>query len=146
MSTMTERVEAGVAWLDDKRPDWRERVEAERLDMSDGCDCVCGQAFAQCVGHVEDARNGYMVACSLGVPGRGPITYGARDRWAEDHGFTYNGKLDIPADLQERPGREMSLTEMVEWDERQDAATQAAWKALDELWRLALAGRPLALA
>lgn len=45
MSTIAERVAAGAAWLDENVPDWVERIDLARLDVSDCVDCVLGQLF-----------------------------------------------------------------------------------------------------
>jgi hypothetical protein len=46
MSTITERVAAGAAWLDANRPGWVERIDLDTLDLGDPCRCVLGQDFA----------------------------------------------------------------------------------------------------
>lgn len=43
MSTITERTERGAALLDARRPGWWQRIDLDRLDLSDTCDCVAGQ-------------------------------------------------------------------------------------------------------
>ncbi len=45
MSTIAERVARGVAWLDETRPGWAERVDLDRLDLASPCRCVLGQEF-----------------------------------------------------------------------------------------------------
>lgn len=42
---MRERVARGVALLDEHVPDWRDRIDPNRLNMIDGCRCVLGQVF-----------------------------------------------------------------------------------------------------
>jgi hypothetical protein len=41
--TPEQRVARGVALLDERVPDWRERIDTDRLDMVDGTACVVGQ-------------------------------------------------------------------------------------------------------
>jgi hypothetical protein len=43
MSTVAERVNAGIAWLDEHEPGWRQRVDRDRLDQEDCTRCVGGQ-------------------------------------------------------------------------------------------------------
>lgn len=43
METMADRVQRGVALLDQRVPDWRERIDVERLDMAVSAHCVLGQ-------------------------------------------------------------------------------------------------------
>lgn len=45
-----DRVAAGVAWLDEHRPDWRERVVLRVFDIRSACCCVLGQVFADKAG------------------------------------------------------------------------------------------------
>ena len=35
----------GERLLDRVQPDWRDKVDRERLCMSDGCDCILGQVY-----------------------------------------------------------------------------------------------------
>lgn len=74
------RVDRGAAWLDTAFPGWRDRIDADRLDLGDNCDCVLGQLL--------EAHRGdefYDLAAdhadewgSEAYPG---------ERWALDHGF-----------------------------------------------------------
>lgn len=43
--TMEENVARGVALLDEKVPNWRERISAEDLEMSSTRSCILGQLF-----------------------------------------------------------------------------------------------------
>lgn len=45
MSTIAERVSAGIALLDEKVPDWRERVSVEDFDIRSTYNCILGQVF-----------------------------------------------------------------------------------------------------
>lgn len=42
---LQERVQRGMALLDKKRPGWRESINTEILDLSDGYCCVLGQVY-----------------------------------------------------------------------------------------------------
>lgn len=50
-TTITERVAAGAAWLDEQRPGWwqdgPDGIDLGGLDMDDACLCVLGQVFAE---------------------------------------------------------------------------------------------------
>lgn len=41
--TETQRVEAGIAWLDDVRPQWWQELDLDSLDLGSGSHCVLGQ-------------------------------------------------------------------------------------------------------
>ena len=43
VNDITGRVERGAALLDEKRPDWWQDIDLDRLDISTGCTCVAGQ-------------------------------------------------------------------------------------------------------
>lgn len=45
MSTVAQRVAAGVEWLDANYPDWRDNVTLEYFDIQDSSKCVLGQLF-----------------------------------------------------------------------------------------------------
>lgn len=41
----SERVDAGVAWLDDRSPGWANRIDLTRLDITSSTNCVVAQLF-----------------------------------------------------------------------------------------------------
>ena len=43
LSLIHGRVAAGVAWLEDRDPDWFMKEDVERLNIEIQCDCVLGQ-------------------------------------------------------------------------------------------------------
>lgn len=51
----TMAVARGLALLNVKVPDWRTRVDAERLDMADPSACVVGQLYADRTMHPVDS-------------------------------------------------------------------------------------------
>jgi hypothetical protein len=42
---LEQRVQRGAQLLDEKVPDWRSKIDVERLDISDFRDCILGQLF-----------------------------------------------------------------------------------------------------
>lgn len=44
-SPVAERVQAGIAWLDENEPGWRDRIDPSRLQLSSPHNCVVGQVF-----------------------------------------------------------------------------------------------------
>lgn len=58
-SSLSERVAAGAAWLDEHVPDWADRVSLPEFEMESRCDCVLGQVFATVEGdsHTRHAEN-----------------------------------------------------------------------------------------
>lgn len=91
LNELRERIQHGIAWLDDQEPEWRERVDPDELDLQVTCDCILGQVFAE-----EGERhwsNGYSHTLERVV---GPIvkdhvwdrsSYERRTAWAAAHGF-----------------------------------------------------------
>lgn len=53
------RVMAGVAFLDENVPQWRERIDPNELRMNSGTTCVLGQVFE---GYDELGRSGFLYA------------------------------------------------------------------------------------
>ena len=45
MSTITERVAAGAALLDEHKPGWWQHTDLGRLNIGSSCDCMFGQTF-----------------------------------------------------------------------------------------------------
>jgi hypothetical protein len=45
MTTVAERVAAGVAYLDEREPGWAAQIDLEVLDLSDCDRCVIGQLY-----------------------------------------------------------------------------------------------------
>ena len=45
MATVEERVAAGAALLDDRRPGWFKDIDCGSLDIASAQACVCGQLF-----------------------------------------------------------------------------------------------------
>lgn len=45
MTSISERVAAGTAWLDENRPGWFNEIDLRRLDLHECCLCVIGQTF-----------------------------------------------------------------------------------------------------
>lgn len=67
MTTAETRVQAGVTWLDMTIPDWRGRINIERLNMSNPQACVLGQVFqeeasADCFNGFDYALDAYFLA------------------------------------------------------------------------------------
>ena len=73
--TAAQRVEAGVAWLDEHVPDWVDRVEVKDLELTSACDCVLGQIFAE---HDTGMGAGFVAAVECGM----------RDQFADDGRYT----------------------------------------------------------
>ena len=44
--TTQERIDKGIAWLDEVRPGWEKEINVERLDMSEMNNCILGQLFS----------------------------------------------------------------------------------------------------
>lgn len=43
--SINERVERGVIWLDKVCPDWRDKVDLDKLDINHADHCILGQLF-----------------------------------------------------------------------------------------------------
>ena len=77
---LVERVALGAAWLDDAHPGWRDRVDIDRLDVGDSCDCVLGQAL------LADSPDEFYFAVAVHADASSWEAYPG-ERWAIAHGF-----------------------------------------------------------
>lgn len=62
-------LDAGVAVLDEHVIGWRDKVDADGLDMGDPCCCVLGQVFGDFYTGIETLDVGYGNAERLGFDG-----------------------------------------------------------------------------
>jgi hypothetical protein len=78
-------VAKGVAVLDEKVPDWRDRVDAERLVMSSTWECILGQVFHN---EAEASDDRLETGYSFGMPFLFGAAYDAdRESVSIDNGF-----------------------------------------------------------
>jgi len=54
---MIEDVMRGVAWLDEQRPGWEDKIDLDRLRLGSCLDCVIGQLF----GDYEALRDNFIM-------------------------------------------------------------------------------------
>jgi hypothetical protein len=93
-TTLAKAVQAGVALLDDDRPDWRERI-SRAIEVNSVYDCPIAQTY----GDFSDAGRDLYQRVTGAEPYRYPNeTSGPTQdfwRWCYDHGFA--------VDTQEQP-------------------------------------------
>jgi hypothetical protein len=81
---MMVAVERGAALLDERVPDWRDRIDRDLLDMTNASRCVLGMVYS--AGYTKD-DDGWSSPYGYGL-GQLDLTHAD----AEDHGFTaYTG-------------------------------------------------------
>lgn len=85
--TIRERIERGIAWLDQTVPAWRDAIHRRALDLSDSNDCVLGQVFYAEAARVND-RDGFNYAMKTYVSD----DYAAQSAWVIGHGFEADGE------------------------------------------------------
>lgn len=85
-SIFETRIDAGIKWLDEQRPDWRSRVDLDYLNMGDASDCILGQVF----GHFWKAVSG----AGTDVPPHS-MTY----EEAVNRGFTLDNRIESYQEL-----------------------------------------------
>lgn len=101
-----EAVDNGVALLDRELPDWRDRVDKARLDMSSACGCILGQAYDE--GHLA-VESGWRLG--LRALGLDFISDELTIDRAQHYGFTLSER-----DLKRIPIRELAWIELrAEW-------------------------------
>lgn len=54
MSTITERVAAGAAFLDEREPGWDQRISLDELSIGSSCNCILGQLHGNYTGGLMD--------------------------------------------------------------------------------------------
>ena len=94
MSTITERVAAGAAFLDENDPEWwradvDRAIDLSELNLGNGSSCVLGQ---RCPLEVYAAReaswmSSYYAWASTFADAKDPLDSGPVDRWAAERGF-----------------------------------------------------------
>jgi hypothetical protein len=83
-ATMTERVAAGAAWLDEHHPGWVDRIDLNVLDLESPCFCVLGQ-----LGRNTDLRGWRPLLARLRLPDWQDVPFGfclTADEEDEDFG------------------------------------------------------------
>jgi hypothetical protein len=84
-------IDAGIAWLNANRPNWREMLNKDSLNLADPADCILGQT------------GGYLEAVREAVPAVDDPDWGEwscaleRDEWATAHGFRVAEAVDWDA-------------------------------------------------
>lgn len=84
MSIIAERVSAGIALLDEKVPNWRDKIDLSTLDLRNTDKCVLGQIFKGADG---SCMSGYFTGCEIldimqcsccssDTEGMSPVEYG----------------------------------------------------------------------
>jgi hypothetical protein len=56
MSTITERVAAGAAFLDEHEPGWDQRIDLDQLNIASSCRCMLGQLHGSFVEGLMEFR------------------------------------------------------------------------------------------
>lgn len=80
---ITDRVEAGAAWLDEYGPaNWQARIDLSRFDIRSGATCVIGQVFEE-LARDNGNSNGYSYLWM-----RFPYV---TTTWMAEHGFEISG-------------------------------------------------------
>lgn len=84
--TIRERVERGIAWLDEVRPDWRDSVNRSALDISDSDNCLLGQVFWAEARQSDPYWSGFTYVHSSGHF-KDATGSSISAQWMIDHGF-----------------------------------------------------------
>lgn len=59
--TIASRVTAGIAFLDEKVPGWREKIDMNRLELNNSNNCILGQLFDN--GDANSWESGFDRGC-----------------------------------------------------------------------------------
>lgn len=107
---LADRVTDGAELLDERVPDWRERVDPGSLAMNDCRRCVCGQLFAD-IAEQLDYDSGYEYGLFNLLPREGQ-----RTRFSEPRNLGF----DLPVEY-------ALMDSHIRW-------IREAWQALADLW------------
>lgn len=70
-----ERIERGAAFLDEKVPGWRDRIDLDVLDIGDCDRCILSQLEAWSVAPHAEAAHGFDLPLGeIGIEGYAPLT------------------------------------------------------------------------
>src|SRR5882757_5718389 len=89
---VSERVAAGVAWLDENVPGWPAKIDLDELDMGSPSCCVLGQVYGSywrspLVSHVDCACEESSIECARECDGSAALPLGfAGDPWLTNCG------------------------------------------------------------
>lgn len=77
-----DSVQLGAAFLDGHVPGWEDRIDPERLDLGDGCDCILGQLYGRYEDGLAELRLTQYASTALGFDSRGRrAKFGWLTRW-----------------------------------------------------------------
>jgi hypothetical protein len=113
VSTITERVAAGAAFLDEHNPGWEGAIDLEKLDLGSGDRCILGQTcpmetltawLGNAPTDLDDFEYAYHAQAQAltGLPSRG--YRGDLEEWAAARGF--NVSYNEPSDTYDALTRE----------------------------------------
>jgi hypothetical protein len=134
VSDVAERVARGAAWLDEKYPQWFDKIDLSTLDLSRCTQCVLGQVYT---GVIPAAEQGQVLAQTIAQ-----ITQGwpDADEWAQDYRLQVAsgefGGYQILTDFHELPedGEWHGFVAKADRDGEQDADMDAEYVLLLEEW------------
>lgn len=109
-----ERVERGMAWLDEHCPNWVDEINLSRLDLGDGNQCVLGQT-AECL--LPDYKVTTPHECSCGLCGKPD----------------YMAVVDAFADLESEGPDAYGFDTWVDWAEPYE--TRTTYEMLTIAWK-----------
>lgn len=134
MNDIADRVARGAAWLDEKYPQWFDKIDLSILDLSNCTQCVLGQVYT---GAIPAAEQGQVLAQAIAQ-----VTHGWPDavEWAQDYRLQVAsgefGGYQILTDFHELPedGEWHGFVARADRGGEQDADTDAEYVLLLEEW------------
>jgi hypothetical protein len=87
-SLIQERINRGVALLDQVKPDWRDHVNADELDLYDTNACILGQLFDHYLQGLEAV--GLHTKCARALPTRYGFETSGRENFNRAGAYSYD--------------------------------------------------------
>lgn len=142
------RVANGARWLDENFPGWEARINLDSLNLSDSCDCICGQVFEKQArrSRSDDVYDGFSFARknlfseanSWITDLVGIETVGVRRwRWAEKNLYSSDERKARKAmDLYDQAsGRSHKVSVMLGFEMDNDMAYDLGYDSLQREWK-----------
>lgn len=150
MKTIEQRVADGAAWLDEKYPQWFDKIDLGILDMGSCTRCVLGQVYTGVIPEVEKGQVLAQVIANLGAP---YLDDDELELWRQEyqeflHEGTFGG-YNVIVDFHELPdaGEDHGFVSHVYSDfsdDDQRIAEEAEYQILMDEWTRVILSRRLA--
>jgi hypothetical protein len=105
---LQERVDRGVAYMNDVKPGWVEMIDLKTFNLFSSTDCVIGQVFGTYCGHVKDRGIDFDDWVEMGFSSIEPEL--SQQVWVETiRALQESHKVTLPVSSTTAPAAELAL-------------------------------------